>query len=177
MCRRFIPVLASSQKTPTSPKSAAVAKSDSSAPRLNPLQLLGSKLANQASSQSNVKCRLTPGSDGPIATEAEAMAVARKIGYPVIIKASAGGGGRGIRLPVAHNDISLKSSLTAAQTEAEKAFKDGTVFIEKFHENPRHVEVQLLGDKHGNVVHLFERDCTLQRAPSKTGRRITLPRD
>ncbi len=68
---------------------------------------------------------------------------------------------------VAHNDISLKSSLTAAKTEAEKAFKDGTVFIEKFHENPRHVEVQLLGDKHGNVVHLFERDCTLQRRHQK----------
>jgi acetyl-CoA carboxylase biotin carboxylase subunit len=133
-------------------------------PSVESMQALGSKLASKALAK-QCKVPLTPGSDGPIATEGEAIAVARKIGYPVIIKASAGGGGRGMR--VAHNDISLRSSLVAAQSEAEKAFKDGTVFIEKFHEEPRHVEVQLLGDKHGNVVHLFERDCTLQRRHQK----------
>jgi acetyl-CoA carboxylase, biotin carboxylase subunit len=133
-------------------------------PSVESMQLLGSKLASKGLAK-QCKVPLTAGSDGAVKTEAEAVAVARKIGYPVIIKASAGGGGRGMR--VAHNDISLKSSLAAAQSEAEKAFKDGTVFIEKFHEEPRHVEVQLLGDKHGNVVHLFERDCTLQRRHQK----------
>lgn len=128
------------------------------------MRSLGSKLASKELAK---KCNvpLTPGSDGPITTEEEAIAVARKIGYPVIIKASAGGGGRGMR--VAHNDITLKSSIKSAQNEAEAAFKDGTIFIEKYHEQPRHVEVQLLGDKHGNVVHLYERDCTVQRRHQK----------
>jgi acetyl-CoA carboxylase biotin carboxylase subunit len=133
-------------------------------PSVESMQNLGSKLASKAiAKQCGVP--LTPGSDGPVTDEEEAIAVARKIGYPVIIKASAGGGGRGMR--VAHNDITLKSSITAAQSEAQAAFKDGTVFIEKYHEDPRHVEVQILGDKHGNVVHLFERDCTLQRRHQK----------
>jgi acetyl-CoA carboxylase biotin carboxylase subunit len=93
------------------------------------------------------------------------MAVAQEMGYPVLIKAAAGGGGRGMR--VARNDISLKSGLHAAQQEAESAFKDGSVYIEKYIEQPRHIEVQLLGDRHGNVVHLFERDCSLQRRHQK----------
>src|SRR5579862_3234040 len=103
-------------------------------PSAESMKNLGSKLASKALAK---KCKvpLTPGSDGAIATEEEAMAVARKIGYPVIIKASAGGGGRGMR--VAHNEITLRSSIKAAQTEAEAAFKDGTIFIEKYHEEPR----------------------------------------
>jgi acetyl-CoA carboxylase, biotin carboxylase subunit len=133
-------------------------------PSVESMKLLGSKLASKDLAR---KCNvpLTPGSDGPVKTEKQAVEVAQKIGYPVIIKASAGGGGRGMR--VAHNDISLKSSLKAAQSEAEAAFKDGTVFIEKYHEEPRHVEVQILGDKHGHVIHLFERDCSLQRRHQK----------
>jgi len=133
-------------------------------PSVEAMKMLGSKLASKELAK---KCHvpLTPGSAGAITTEEEAVETARKIGYPVIIKASAGGGGRGMR--VAHNDISLRSSIKAAQTEAEAAFKDGTIFIEKFHEEPRHVEVQLLGDKHGHVVHLWERDCTLQRRHQK----------
>ncbi len=128
------------------------------------MKLLGSKLASK---QLAKKCHvpLTPGSDGAITNEDEAIAIARKIGFPVIIKASAGGGGRGMR--VAHNEMTLRSSLKAAQSEAEAAFKDGTIFLEKFHEEPRHIEVQILGDKHGNVVHLWERDCTLQRRHQK----------
>ena len=133
-------------------------------PSVESMKMLGSKLASKELAK-QCKVPLTPGSDGPIQTEKEAVDVARKIGYPVIIKASAGGGGRGMR--VAHNEISLKSSLNAARAEAEAAFKDATVFIEKYHEEPRHVEVQILGDKHGNVVHLFERDCSIQRRHQK----------
>jgi acetyl-CoA carboxylase biotin carboxylase subunit len=128
------------------------------------MKMLGSKLASKELAK---KCHvpLTPGSAGAITTEAEAVEVAQRIGFPVIIKASAGGGGRGMR--VAHNEITLKASIKAAQSEAEAAFKDGTIFIEKFHEEPRHIEVQLLGDKYGHVVHLWERDCTLQRRHQK----------
>ncbi len=133
-------------------------------PSVESMKMLGSKLASKDLAK-QCKVPLTPGSDGPIQTEKEAVDVAKKIGYPVIIKASAGGGGRGMR--VAHNEITLKSSLNAARAEAEAAFKDATVFIEKYHEEPRHVEVQILGDKHGNVVHLFERDCSIQRRHQK----------
>lgn len=133
-------------------------------PSVEAMRLLGSKLASKDLAK---KCGvpITPGSDGPIINEDAAIAVARKIGYPVIIKASAGGGGRGMRL--AHNDVTLKSSIKAATAEAQLAFKDGTIFIEKYHEQPRHVEVQILGDKFGHVVHLWERDCTLQRRHQK----------
>ncbi len=106
-----------------------------------------------------------PGSDGPLKDETEALQVARRIGYPVMIKAAAGGGGRGMR--VAHNDISLVHGFHAARREAEAAFKDATLYIEKFIENPRHVEVQILADEHGNVIHLGERDCSLQRRHQK----------
>ena len=133
-------------------------------PSVESMKMLGSKLASKELAK-QCKVPLTPGSDGPIQTEKEAVDVAKKIGYPVIIKASAGGGGRGMR--VAHNEITLKSSLNAARAEAEAAFKDATVFIEKYHEEPRHVEVQILGDKHGHVVHLFERDCSIQRRHQK----------
>src|SRR4051812_47812414 len=128
------------------------------------MRMLGSKLASKdLAKQCHVP--LTPGSNGAITSEEEAVEVAQRIGYPVIIKASAGGGGRGMR--VAHNEITLRSSIKAAQSEAEAAFKDGTIFIEKYHEEPRHVEVQILADKHGHVVHLWERDCTLQRRHQK----------
>jgi acetyl-CoA carboxylase biotin carboxylase subunit len=108
---------------------------------------------------------VVPGSDGLIQDEDQAMSVARKLGYPVMIKAAAGGGGRGMR--VARNDASLLSGFHAARAEAEAAFKDGSLYLEKFIENPRHVEIQILGDKHGNLVHLFERDCSVQRRHQK----------
>ncbi len=111
------------------------------------------------------KVPVVPGSDGLIADEAQALRIAHDMGYPVLIKAAAGGGGRGMR--VARNDISLQSGLKAAQQEAESAFKDGSVYIEKYIEQPRHIEVQILGDRHGNVIHLFERDCSLQRRHQK----------
>jgi acetyl-CoA carboxylase biotin carboxylase subunit len=117
------------------------------------------KLAQQAG------VPVVPGSEGLVANEAQAVALAKAIGYPVLIKAAAGGGGRGMR--VARNDISLRSGLQAATQEAEKAFKDGSVYLEKYIEQPRHVEVQVLADHHGNIVHLWERDCSLQRRHQK----------
>src|SRR5437588_8339463 len=108
---------------------------------------------------------IVPGSEGLINNDGEALALAHSMGFPVLIKAASGGGGRGMR--VARNDISLQSGLTAARQEAEKAFKDGSVYLEKYIEQPRHVEVQILADGHGNIVHLFERDCSLQRRHQK----------
>ena len=111
------------------------------------------------------KVPTVPGSDGLVTAEHEALKFAHAVGYPVLIKAAAGGGGRGMR--VATDDAPLTSGLSAARSEAEAAFKDGSVFLEKYLDRPRHVEVQLLGDQHGNVVHLFERDCSLQRRHQK----------
>src|SRR6202007_2870681 len=108
---------------------------------------------------------IVPGSEGLIETDAEALRLAQPMGFPVLIKAAAGGGGRGMR--VARNDISLQTGLKAARQEAEKAFKDGSVYLEKYIEQPRHVEVQVLADAHGNAVHLWERDCSLQRRHQK----------
>ena len=108
---------------------------------------------------------VVPGSDGLLNDESEAQEVARKIGYPVLIKATAGGGGKGMR--VATDDLSLKSAYQQAKTEAGAAFGNDGVYIEKFVEKPRHVEVQALADKHGNVVHLWERDCSTQRRHQK----------
>jgi acetyl-CoA carboxylase biotin carboxylase subunit len=105
------------------------------------------------------------GSKGTIPTEDEAVKIASSIGYPVIIKAVAGGGGRGMR--VAHNDVSLRKEFHVARNEAEKSFGNGEVYIEKFIEDPRHIEFQVLADQQGNVVHLGERDCSVQRRHQK----------
>jgi acetyl-CoA carboxylase biotin carboxylase subunit len=117
------------------------------------------KLAKKA------KVPTVPGSDGAVEDERVALKVAREIGYPVIIKAAAGGGGRGMR--IANNDVSLRAGLKQAQAEAENAFKDATVYIEKYVEFGRHVEVQILADNHGNALHLWERDCSMQRRHQK----------
>ncbi|MBV9464059.1 MAG: acetyl-CoA carboxylase biotin carboxylase subunit [Verrucomicrobiae bacterium] len=108
---------------------------------------------------------IVPGSDGPVETEADALRVAKKLGYPLIIKAVAGGGGRGMR--EAHNDVSLVKAFHTARMEAERAFKDAAVYIEKLIVNPRHVEIQIMADSKGNVVHLGERDCSIQRNHQK----------
>ena len=108
---------------------------------------------------------LVPGSDGLVESEQDALAVAHRIGFPVIIKATAGGGGRGMR--VAHNDVSFLTGFAAARTEAEAAFKNPGVYIEKYVEKARHVEIQILADAHGNVVYLGERDCSIQRRHQK----------
>ena len=108
---------------------------------------------------------VVPGSDGIISDDSKAAEVAHEIGFPVLVKATAGGGGKGMR--VAANDLALKTALQQARTEAEAAFGNADVFIEKFIERPRHVEVQVLADQHGNVVHLWERDCSTQRRHQK----------
>lgn len=113
----------------------------------------------------NAKVNCVPGTEGLIESEDEAIKVANEIGYPVLIKATAGGGGKGMR--VARNDISLKAGLKAAANEAEKAFNNAGVYLEKFIEKPRHVEVQILADNHGKVLHLWERDCSTQRKHQK----------
>jgi len=111
------------------------------------------------------KIPVIPGSDSTIKNQQQALEVAHKIGYPVMIKASFGGGGRGMR--VAHNDMSLVNSLAIAQREAKVAFKDSSIYIEKYIEPSRHIEVQVVADKYGNVIHLGERDCTIQRRHQK----------
>jgi acetyl-CoA carboxylase biotin carboxylase subunit len=113
------------------------------------------KLAAQA------KVPVVPGSAGLIEDDQQALAFAQEAGYPVLIKASAGGGGKGMR--IARNDISLLAGLKAARQEAEAAFKDGSVYLEKYLEVARHIEVQVLADRHGNAVHLWERECSMQR--------------
>lgn len=106
-----------------------------------------------------------PGSLLPVKDKNEALKVAKQIKYPVIIKASAGGGGKGMR--IAHNDVRLINAVTTAQAEAEKNFGNSEIYIEKYFELPRHIEVQIMADNHGNVIHLGERDCTIQRRHQK----------
>ncbi|MBX3377565.1 MAG: acetyl-CoA carboxylase biotin carboxylase subunit [Phycisphaeraceae bacterium] len=125
---------------------------------------LGDKVECKKTAKAN-KVPIFPGSEGAIEDEDEAAKIAAEIGYPVIIKASAGGGGRGMR--VCHNEATLRSNIKQASTEAQAAFGNGAVFIEKFLEHARHVEVQCLGDKHGHAIHLYERDCSMQRRHQK----------
>jgi len=133
-------------------------------PTYEAMALVGDKnAARRLARQTDVPT--VPGSEELVNNEAEALAVAHEIGFPVLIKASAGGGGRGMR--VALNDLALKSALQQAQAEAQAAFGDSSIYLEKYIEHPRHVEVQVLADLHGNVVHLWERDCTLQRRHQK----------
>ncbi len=106
-----------------------------------------------------------PGSEGTVENEKDALVVAKKIGYPVMIKAVAGGGGRGMR--IAHNDVSLVKGYHTARSEAEKCFGNSGVYIEKFIENPHHIEIQILGDNKGRIIHLGERDCSVQRRNQK----------
>ncbi len=126
------------------------------------------KMGDKAVAKDTVRAAGVPvvdGSDGPITEEKDAIKTAKRIGYPVIIKAVAGGGGRGMR--VAHNDVSLRKEFHIAGNEAEKAFGNGSVYIEKYIQNPRHIEFQVLADRHGKVLHLGERDCSVQRRHQK----------
>ena len=133
-------------------------------PTAKAMKALGDKaVARETMQKAGVKT--TPGSDGVIKDEKEALKWARKLGYPVIVKAVAGGGGRGMR--IAHNEVSLLQGFHSARTEAENAFGNGELYIEKFLVNPRHIEVQILADNYGNVIHLGERDCSVQRRNQK----------
>ena len=117
---------------------------------------------------------VVPGSEGLLNSEAEALHAARKIGFPVLIKATAGGGGKGMRVAV--DEGSLQTSLSQAQTEAKAAFGNAGVYLEKYIDRPRHVEVQVIADQHGNVVHLHERDCSVQRRHQKLVEESPSPR-
>ena len=133
-------------------------------PKPQTIHLLGDKSeAKRTAIAAGVPVAL--GSDGAVADYAEAEAWAKKIGYPVMLKASAGGGGKGIR--VAKTPEELKSAYDTASSEAQANFGDGRLYIERYVENPRHIEVQILGDTQGNVVHLFERECSIQRRHQK----------
>lgn len=133
-------------------------------PGVEAMQQLGDKVRCREIALAG-KVPTSPGSKGKVENEQQAVKIAKEIGYPVMIKAAAGGGGRGMR--IAHNDISLRSGLAGAMAEAQGAFGDATVYIEKYIANARHIEVQIFGDQHGNAVHLFERDCTMQRRHQK----------
>ncbi|HEY8878003.1 MAG TPA: biotin carboxylase N-terminal domain-containing protein, partial [Roseateles sp.] len=122
-------------------------------------KIASKKLANEA------RVSTIPGHNEPILTPEEAVEIARRIGYPVMIKASAGGGGKGLR--VAFNDKECFEGFTSCRNEARNSFGDDRVFMEKFVEQPRHIEIQVLGDSQGNVVYLHERECSIQRRHQK----------
>ncbi len=133
-------------------------------PPVEAMRLLGDKVrARELAHRANVP--VVPGSQGAIEKDTDALTLAGKMGYPVIIKAAAGGGGRGMR--VVHNDINLRSAFSSARAEAKAAFGNGTLYLEKFIVEPRHVEVQIMADKQGNVLHFYERDCSTQRRHQK----------
>jgi acetyl-CoA carboxylase biotin carboxylase subunit len=133
-------------------------------PPVEAMQLLGDKIQARKLAR-DARVKVVPGSEGAVENESEALKLANKMGYPVMIKAAAGGGGRGMR--VVHNDISLRSAFGAAQAEAQAAFGDPKVYLEKFIVEPRHVEVQVIADKEGNALHFYERDCSIQRRHQK----------
>lgn len=128
------------------------------------IEMLGDKAAAK-SAMKKAGVPVIPGSDGAVGSVAEAKKLAEEIGFPLMVKASAGGGGRGIRLVERMED--LEAQITAARTEALNYFGDGSIYMEKFIVNPKHIEFQILADKHGNVVHLGERDCSMQRRNQK----------
>ncbi len=134
-------------------------------PRPETIRLMGDKVcAIRAMQEAGVPC--VPGSDGPLGEDTEeSMSIARRIGYPIIIKASGGGGGKGMR--VVHTEAHLINAITLTRQEAGSAFGNPEVYMEKYLQNPRHIEIQVLADTHGNAIHLGERDCSLQRRHQK----------
>jgi acetyl-CoA carboxylase biotin carboxylase subunit len=133
-------------------------------PSSEAIEMLGDK-AQAKTTMKNAGVPVIPGSDGAVTSYAEAKKLAEEIGYPVLVKASAGGGGRGIRL--VENAESLESQITAAKQEALNFFGNDEIYLEKFIVCPRHIEIQIAADMHGNVIHLFERDCSMQRRNQK----------
>jgi acetyl-CoA carboxylase biotin carboxylase subunit len=133
-------------------------------PNAEHINLMGNK-SKAKETMKSFGVPVVPGSDGPVKDVDEALKIAKDIGFPVMIKASAGGGGKGMR--VAHNDISFVKNFEMAQTEAQNAFGNGEVYLEKFIEEPRHIEIQVFGDGKGNAWHFFERECSIQRRHQK----------
>jgi acetyl-CoA carboxylase biotin carboxylase subunit len=139
-------------------------KIDFIGPTPEAMEMLGDKNRARAIAR-NAKVPVVPGSDGLLENDDEALRIAHEIGFPVLIKAAAGGGGKGMR--VAANDLALKAAVQQAQAEAQAAFGNSGVYLEKYIERPRHVEVQVLADNHGNVSHVWERECSTQRRHQK----------
>lgn len=133
-------------------------------PTADAMRALGDKAAARAMA-TKAKVPVVPGSEGILEDDNETIKIANEIGFPIMVKASAGGGGRGMR--IVHDKTDLLSTIKQASQEASGAFQSGDVYLEKFIDRPKHVEVQVIGDQHGNVVHLFERDCTVQRRYQK----------
>jgi acetyl-CoA carboxylase biotin carboxylase subunit len=117
---------------------------------------------------------VVPGSEGGVGSDQEAIAVARSIGFPLLVKASAGGGGRGMKVARSADDLS--NALATARAEAKAAFGDDAVYLEKYLERPRHIEIQVLGDGQGHAIHLGERDCSRSAATRRSGRKASSPR-
>lgn len=133
-------------------------------PSSESIAVMGSKLAAKAAA-AKYNVPLVPGTAEPIKEVSKAKQIAREIGYPILIKASAGGGGKGMRIVYEENEF--EEQMERASSEAKSAFGDGSIFIEKYVSSPRHIEFQIFGDQHGNVVHLFERECSIQRRHQK----------
>ena len=158
------------------PKALAAAGVVFIGPNAKAIAAMGDKIESKKAAAA-AKVSTVPGHLGVIESDAEAIKIAEEIGYPVMIKASAGGGGKGMR--VAHSKSEVREGFTRARSEAKSSFGDDRVFIEKFITDPRHIEIQVLGDKHGNVIYLGERECSIQRrnqkvieeAPSSSARR------
>lgn len=133
-------------------------------PKSSVIELLGNK-SNAKELMKKAGVPVIPGSSGSVKNLDDAMEIAEKIGYPVMLKAAAGGGGKGIR--IVNNKEELESNYNIVKQEAKISFNDDEIYIEKFVKNPRHVEIQILADEHGNVIHLGERDCSIQRKHQK----------
>ncbi len=141
-------------------------------PSSHHIEIMGDKITAKKTAV-ELGIPVVPGSEGEVTTPAEAQAVAKKIGYPVIVKATAGGGGRGMK--VATNDEEMAIAISTARTEAKAAFGNDSVYIEKYLQKPRHIEIQVMGDGQGNAVHLGTRDCSLQRRHQKVWEEATAP--
>lgn len=133
-------------------------------PKAEHIRLMGDKIEAKKTAR-RLGIPVVPGSDGAVGPDDDAMAIARQIGFPVLVKAAAGGGGRGMK--VAHSEADLQVALSTAANEAKSAFGDASVYLEKYLQRPRHIEIQILGDGRGGAIHLGERDCSLQRRHQK----------
>src|SRR5690606_28064262 len=133
-------------------------------PTAEQISLMGDKVAAKDAAR-RLGIPVVPGSDGALGSDEDAAKIAERIGYPVLVKAAAGGGGKGMK--VAHSPSELPQSLALARNEARAHFGNDALYMEKYLSHPRHIEIQVLGDAHGNVIHLGERDCSLQRRHQK----------
>jgi acetyl-CoA carboxylase biotin carboxylase subunit len=133
-------------------------------PKAEHIRLMGDKIEAKRTAQ-RLGIPVVPGSDGGVGSDKDALAIAREIGFPVLVKAAAGGGGRGMKVALSEDDLS--EALATARSEAKAAFGDDAVYLEKYLQRPRHIEIQVLGDGRGNAIHLGERDCSLQRRHQK----------